>query len=137
MNIKRAISITIIISFVVYLISVIGSKLLGIDLETANAANMPTAMWYVALISVSIISTLGAIWYFRSSKIVPNIKNGLLLGLIFSIFGFIVSIILLLIQENGGDIILSYFAQVEFWMAFILIITTSSLVGYIRSKEKK
>ncbi|MBU0982047.1 hypothetical protein KKC94_05135 [Patescibacteria group bacterium] len=78
MNIKRAIGIIFLLAIAVQITAIIGSKLLGIDLETADPENMPSLMWFVALISVTILSAVAAMWFFNSPKTLPSLKNGLL-----------------------------------------------------------
>lgn len=137
MNIKRAAGIIFVLFIAVHTSSVIGSKLLGINLETADPTIMPPAMWYIALISVSIVSVLGAMWFFRFHKTVPNTKNGFLFGLAASISGFIGDIILLAPRKDGLDILLKYYTQPWYWMAFVLILVACTLVGYTRAKKIK
>jgi len=137
MNIRRAAGIIFVLFIAVHTSSVIGSKLLGINLETADPTIMPSAMWYIALISVSIVSVLGAMWFFRSHKTVSNTKNGFLFGLAASIFGFIGDIILLASRKDGLDILLKYYTQPWYWMAFVLILVACTLVGYTRAKKIK
>ena len=137
MNIKRAVGIIFVLFITVHTTAVIGSKSLGIDLETQDPTIMPLAMWYIALISAFILSALGVTWFFRSHKTVPNAKNGFLFGLAASIFGFIGDIILLASRKDGLDILLKYYTQPWYWMAFVLILVACTLVGYTRAKKMK
>jgi hypothetical protein len=54
-----------------------------------------------------------------------------LFGLFVVFFGFSASTILLLPHKNGSRILLNYFAQPNYWMAFVLIIVACTFVGYI------
>ncbi|MFC1656656.1 hypothetical protein ACFL14_01665 [Patescibacteria group bacterium] len=135
MNIKRAVGIVFVLYVVDHIINIIISKLLGIDLETQNPANMPLVMWYCSLIILMIMSTLGTAWYLNAPKIVSSIKNGFLFGLTIVVFGFIASTILLLISRGGLDILLEYYIQPQFWLAFILALIACTLVGYIKTRK--
>lgn len=134
MNIKRAIGIIFVLFIVIHAITVIESKLLGINLETQDPKIMPLTMWYVTLISAFIFSALGAMWFFRFRE-KPNAKNGFLFGIAVSMFGFIADIILFARLKSGLNILLKYYIQPWYWIIFILILAACTLVGYIKSKE--
>lgn len=136
MNNKRAMGVIFVLIIAVHTTSIIISRLLGVNLETIDPANMPSAIWCLALLSVFILSTLGAIWFFQSPLTTPNAKNGFVFGLAACIFGFLTDIFLLVRLRDGLNIILKYFAQSEYWMAFILILVACTFVGYVNAKNR-
>jgi len=134
-NIKRAIGIFFVLFVVVHGICIIWSRSIGIDLKNADPTNMPQSMWNVAHAAAFIFSILGTIWYFRSPKIIPCTKNGFLFGLTIVVFGFSISSMLLLPHKNGSTILLNYFTQLNYWLAYILILIACTIVGHIKSKK--
>ena len=120
MNIKRAIGI-------IFLLSV----------ASAGSSEIPGVMWYVAIASVAVLSGFGTIWFFKSPETVPNAKNGFLFGLMAAAIGFIGDILLLVPHKNGLNLLLGYYTQIKYWAAFVSILTVCTLVGYIKSKNKR
>jgi len=137
MDIKRAIGIIFLLIITALITTIILSKLFGVDLEIADPVNVPPAMWYAAIISVAILSGTGTIWFFKSPETVPNAKNGFLFGLLATTLGFIGDIVALVPHKNGLDILLKYYTQPKYWTAFILILMSCTLVGYVKSKKKR
>jgi hypothetical protein len=135
MNLKRAIGIIILVCIAVLIVCIIGAKLFAVDLEITDPANIPLAMWYYAIISVGVLIAIGAIWYFKSPKIVPSAKNGFLFGLVAAILGFTGDIVALSPHKNGLSILLKYYTQPKYWMAFILILAVSALIGYVKAQK--
>lgn len=135
MNIKRAIGIIILLGIVSIIFTAILSRLFETDLEITDPANIPLTMWLTAIISVNLLITIGAIWYFKSSKAVPGAKNGFLFGLIAAILGFIGDMVALVPHKNGFNILLRYYTQWKYWLAFILILIVCTLVGYAKAKK--
>ena len=136
LSVKRAIGIIFLLFAVVHCICIIWSKLLGIDLKTADPTKMPQSMWYVAQGATFVFSIFGAMWFFRSKEIIPNTKNGFLFGLSIVVIGFTASTLLLLPHENGWSILQKYFSQANYWMAFGLILIGCTFVGYIKGKNE-
>ena len=137
MNIKRAIGIIILLCVASLIFTAILSISFETDLEITDPENIPLTMWLTAIIFVGILITLGAVWYFKSPKIVPSIRNGFLFGLITVIMGLISDFLAFVPHKNGLDILQKYFTQPFFWTAFLVILVVSTLVGYIKSKRLK
>lgn len=137
MNIKRAIGIIFLLCIATLIATIILSKLFGVDLEITNPSGIPLAMWYVAIMSVVILSGTGTIWFFKSPETVSNAKNGFLFGLIAATVGFISDILLLIPHKNGLSILLNYYTQPKYWAAFVSILIVCTLVGYVKSKKKR
>jgi len=137
MNIKRAIGIIFLVCIAASIACIIEAKLIGVDLETTDPSNIPLAMWYVAIISVVLLVAAGTAWFFNSPETVPNAKNGFLFGLLAIVIGFFGDIIALVPHKNGLGILLEYYSQPKYWAAFILILMTCALVGYVKSKKKR
>ena len=137
MNIKRAIGIIFLLCIATLIVTIILSRLFGVDLEITDPSNIPPVMWYVAIISVVILSVIGTIWFFKSPETVSNARNGFLFGLLAATLGFISDILLLIPHKNGLSILLNYYTQPKYWAAFISILLICTLVGYVKSKKKK
>lgn len=137
MEIKRGLGIILLLVVVMWLITVIISRLFGVNLENTDPANLPQAVWYISIISAGLLSAIGAMWYFKSPKIVSNTKNGFLLGLAMNIFGLVGDFLLLVPHQGGLDIFKKYLAQPMFWLAFVSILIACTLVGYTRAKKIK
>lgn len=131
-NIKRTLGIVLTGCIAILIVTIIGGKLTGVDLENVYPADIPYTMWSFCIISVAIISAFVTMWYLNSPKLIPSINNGFIFGMLFVIVGFIGDIIALVPHKNGLDILLSYYAQPIYWATLVLVIIICSLVGYFK-----
>jgi len=137
MEIKRGLGIILLLFFVMWLVTVVLSRLFGVNFENTDPANLPQAVWYISIISAGLLSAIGAMWYFKSPKIVSNTKNGFLFGLAINIFGLVGDFLLFAPHQGGLDVFKKYFVQPMFWFALIFILIACTLVGYTRAKKIK
>jgi hypothetical protein len=135
MEIKRGLGIILSLCVAMWLVTVVVSRLFGVNLENTDPASLPQAVWYISIISAGLLSAIGAMWYFKSPKIVSNAKNGFLLGLAMNIFGLVSDFLLFVPHQGGLDIFKKYFAQPMFWLAFVSILIACTLVGYVGAKK--
>lgn len=132
MFIKRAIGISILLFVASLVLNVIWEKVFNLKLKSTNPYDIPTEMWFVAIVSVVVLSGLGAMWFFKSPEIVANAKNGFLVGFIASLIGFILDIVVIVPLKNGLRMLSGYFLHWQYWIAFVLIIILSTIIGYIK-----
>ena len=135
MNLKRVIGISTLVFLSVLIASIIGAKLVGVDLEVADPANLPLAMWLVGILSSAALCAGGTLWLFKLGEIVPSARNGFLCGLVAGALGFVLDWVALIPHRNGLNILLKYFTRPEYWTAFILIPIACALVGYLSAKK--
>jgi hypothetical protein len=133
----RAIGICLLVFAASLVICGIGSKALGIDLETADPARIPVAMWYIGILSAAALSGAGTWWLFKSTKTAFGLMNGFLFGLLAVVLGIALDGLALIPHQNGLNILLRYFAQPQYWMAFVSILATCTFVGYVGKKYSK
>lgn len=131
-KILTLIFLTIGISF---LVSITSSKVFGIDLEITDPADLPIALWLAGIVPTVLMTAIISLEIFKNSKIIPNIKNGFLLGLAATIIGLFVNFLAFTPHPNGLNILIKYFYQPEYWSAYILILLTCALIGYIKGKK--
>jgi len=117
------------------LISVLSSKCFGIDLEITDPADLPLALWLAGIIPMVLMVIIIIFEIFKTSKIIPNAKNGFLLGLAAVAIGLFFDFLAFVPHPNGINILIKYFHQSEYWSAFVLILVACTLVGYIKDKK--
>lgn len=132
---KRAVKIGFVVFLFSLIINAIAARILRVDIKNVSPNNLPTAMWFFGIIGAVISSIFGSLWFFSSRKIQARVGNGLMFGVVVSILGFILDIAALAPLKNGATLLAVYYTRIEYWTAFILIIMTSSLIGYIKSKK--
>lgn len=117
--------------------TIIGGKILGVDLEVVYPADIPITMWLFCIISVLAIMSLATIWYIKSLKLKPTLKNGFYFGALIVPFGFVGDIILLVPHTNGVDILISYYEQPAYWITLGLIVGVCALIGHLMPKNNR
>jgi predicted tellurium resistance membrane protein TerC len=105
-----------------------------------NPDNLITA--YGGIVSVIIVSAIGAWIYFRGKNISPNPEEGFYLGLMFFVVGAVLDIVVIIISTSLGLSTLqdfgSYYTQPSFYVAVVFLILTTTVVGGImRGKKSK
>lgn len=131
---KRAIGIGLLIFLLSLLVNAMAAHLIGINIKTTSPNNIPPSLWLTGIFTAVILSISGSWWFFRSKKIQAGVINGGIFGIIICMLGFILDIIALLPYKNGVNLLMGYYVQKGYWIAFILIIISSTLVGYYKSK---
>ena len=134
---KKIIGLIILTIGISFLISILSSKCFGIDLEITDPADLPIALWLAGIIPTVLMITIISLEIFKTSKIIPNVKNGFLIGLAFFVIGLFFNFLAFAPHPNGVNMLIKYFHQPEYWSAYILILVTCILVGYIKDKKKR
>ena len=137
MGIKRGLGIITLLFVVMWLVTVVESRSFGIHLENTDPANLPMAIWYISMVAAGLLSAIGAMWYFKSRKTVPNVKNGFFFGLAINVFGFAGDFLLFFPHQGGLDIFKKYFTQPMFWLTFVFILIACTLSGYISAQRRE
>lgn len=134
MNYKRACMVAIIVFLGSLMINAVYGNLLGVDWSVTLPSNLPSEMWFISIASAAMLSIVGAFTYFGTQEVKASFLNGIKLGIVVSAFAMILDIFVLGIQSNGVEIVTGYFTKILYWLAFIMIILISGIVGLIRSK---
>lgn len=135
MFIKRAIGISILIFVASLVLNVVWERIFNVKLKSINPYDIPSEMWFTAIASAVVLSGLGAMWFFKSPRIVANAKNGFLVGFIASLTGFILDIVVIAPLKNGLRMLSGYFLHWQYWTAFILIIISSTIIGSLQRRK--
>jgi len=118
------------------LISVLSSKCFGIDLEVTNPADLPIALWFAGIVPTVLMVGVICLEIFKTSKIIPNVKNGFVLGLGAVVIGLFFDFLAFAFHPNGVNMLFKYFHQPEYWTALVLILLTCIGVGYVKDKNR-
>ncbi len=116
---------------------IIGAKLFHVDLETADPAALPFGMWVIGIVATLALVVVATILIFNLTKIKPGAKNGFLLGLAAAAIGFVFDFLAFLPHPNGIQVLSKYFRLPQYWLAFILIIISCTIAGYLKNGKTK
>lgn len=144
MNLKRAAWIGVVTYIISFIIGIIVMYFLGFD--PSQASEIPNSLLYVNIILTIIIAALFTWFYFsgksseKKAKIKPSMKEGLLFGVVLIVVGFIIDLIIFGISSIATDVeqnIIKYYSNPLFWVAIVLLLVTTTLVGFVMSKKRK
>ncbi|MEK6844064.1 MAG: hypothetical protein AABX83_01415 [Nanoarchaeota archaeon] len=136
MNIKRAIWVGVVTYILSFIVGMVSAILIGFDI---NQAEMPTSFYVIGIIISIVLAGLFTLVYFRDKKIKASAKEGFYFGLVLIIIGFIMDIIIFSIGAAAGSEmdILAYYSNSMFWIALVLFVATTTIVGAIKRKKSK
>src|SRR5690606_15975612 len=83
------------------------------------------------LILTIALGVIFALWYFRDKKVTDNAREGLYLGLVLVVLGFILDVIVFAVQGQINNL-LAYYTAPGFLVGLILFLITTTLVGWIK-----
>jgi hypothetical protein len=135
LDIKRAIGTGMAMFLVSLVLNAIVTRPLRIDLKIAHPAEFPMIVWIYAIVSIIILSVLGALWYFSSLKVKAGLGSGMLLGATIALLGLVLNIVAFLPQDNGLALIFEYYSHIWYWLPFMLIILVSTMVGILKGSK--
>ncbi len=138
MNKKRAIGIAIVLYLTTFIIGIVLTIITRTVLESPQ--NIPTTYWIITIIVTVFLTSLASLWYFNKEHIARNIKEGLKLGVIFIISGFILDILFFIptfFTEAGAQILIEYYTTSSFYMTLFLVIATTIFIGSRGEKSQK
>ncbi len=136
MNLKRATLVSVLIYAISFAIGFILMFKLGInafELET-----IPSSFYYLSMLAGIILTAVFTIFYFKDKKLKPSLKEGFLFGVVLIVVGSILDVIIFSIGlASGGPstAIIDYYSNPFFWATIVLLLATSSLVGWIKSRK--
>lgn len=133
MNLKRGILIGIVLYLATLIIGVIITILTKANLSTPQ--NAPTAYWIITIITTVVLTGLASVWYFNKSK--RNTKEGLKLGVVFVLTGFVIDILLFMTQKNGLELVKEYYSKLAFYIIIGLVIATCAFIGSQENSKSK
>jgi len=124
-NLKRGILIAISLYVVTMIVGVIIQLITNIILSSPQTA--PTTYWVITIITTVTLTSFSSIWYF--DKVKRSVKEGLKLGAIFVITGFVLDVLLFMTQRNGLELVKEYYSHLSFYSIIILVIATCVFMG--------
>lgn len=138
MNIKRAIGVGLLTYLTSFILGTIIMFAMGID--PSQTSEIPQSAYIINIIVTIILAGLFTLFYFRNKKIKRNAKEGFMFGIVLVIIGFILDIIILAIVSTMTTTqidLLEYYSNPLFWLALILFVLTTTIVGAMKEKRKK
>ncbi len=132
----RKIYLGLIAYLVSFAIGIVNAQIMGVDFSQDSEA--PTPVWIVGILAQIPIMALFALWYFASSKIMVNAKEGLRFGLACIIIGFIVDVLIIIpsiLFSSAPADIGAYYGNIFFWITLVVTLVVPALVGLLRSNR--
>jgi len=123
---KKIIGLIVLTLGISLLVSIISSKVFGIDLEVTDPADLPAALWLAGIIPTVLMIAIISLEIFKTSKITPNAKNGFLLGLSALAIGLFFNFIVFAPHSNGVNMLIKYFHRPEYWSTYIVPLRSNS-----------
>jgi hypothetical protein len=132
MEIKRAVGMALLAYLTSFLIGIFFFVLSGVDLETTQ--QIPTHLWFISITLTILVAGIFSWLYFKPKKTKAGVKEGLLLGILFVIVGFILDLIITLpFYFIGGEQfnILNYYIDPFFISSLVAVVLTATVIGWI------
>jgi len=125
MDFKRGILSALGLYFVTLIVGIIITIFAQTSLDSIQT--MSTTYWVITIISTVVLTSIASLLYFRKAK--RNAKEGLKLGILYIIIGFILDLIFFITQSNGLELILEYYVNPSFYIVLLLVVVTCVFVG--------
>lgn len=125
MDFKRGILSALGLYFVTLIVGIIITIFAQASLDSVQT--MSTTYWVITIISTVVLTSIASLLYFRKAK--RNAKEGLKLGILYIIVGFILDLIFFITQSNGFELILEYYVNPSFYIVILLVVVTCVFVG--------
>ncbi len=136
MNLKRAIWVGVVMYILSFIIGIIPFLITGAD--PTQMSDPPTSFFVIGIIISIILSIIFSLVYFKGKKIHPSAKEGFYFGLTIIVVGFVLDAIIFFLSslavESEMDI-LSYYSNPLFWVALVLVIATTTIIGAMKGKK--
>ena len=91
-------------------------------------------LWILGALGSVLLTSLGALWYFHSSKVAPNLKTGLLFGIISVFLGLLLDGLILtplvIAGKQAVSLILNYYSNPLFGLTLLLVLACSAVTGF-------
>lgn len=131
MNIKRAIGASILTYITTFIAGIIFAKTLGVTDPSVD--QVPVLLWILGIAAAICFTWIFSKWYFKSSRVTSGSRQGLILGVIMILVGFVLDVLTVLPSTGslgeGLALLGDYYGQWFFWVTVILIISTTTYVG--------
>ncbi|PIR38320.1 MAG: hypothetical protein COV34_01800 [Candidatus Zambryskibacteria bacterium CG10_big_fil_rev_8_21_14_0_10_42_12] len=131
MKIKRAFLASMYTYLASLAVAIIGAFIFNAG--TADPNEIHPVLWIVGVLGPIVFAWIFSTWYFRGSHVAQGRGQGLLLGILMIITGFVLDVITVLPTAGGFDnaitLLVSYYTQWAFWVTAVLVIFMCVLVG--------
>jgi uncharacterized membrane protein AbrB (regulator of aidB expression) len=134
MNTKRAIASAILTYITTFVVGVLVGVIANVSPEQASSGEVPGAILYGGAVAAIILSALFAWWYFRPARTEANTKKGLYLGLIFIVVGFVLDVVAFA-ATGQLDTAQTYYSEPAFLTTLVLVVLSTTLVGWYLSRK--
>lgn len=135
MKLKRAICIGVANYALSFLIGIIGLMAMGVNPE--QMPELSTSYYVIGIIISVILAGISTLFYFKG-KVKSNAKEGFYFGLVLIAVGFILDMIIfiiMLLAKKAGMDIFAYYAHPMFWLAIVLLLATTTIIGAIKKRK--
>ena len=129
-DIKKAVGIAVVLYVVTFIVGVILTLVTKETLQAQQDAQ--TTYWLITIIVTVLLTGLANLWYFNGKNITRNVAEGLKLGVIFVISGFVLdmfSLIPALISTKNTQGLFEYYKSPAFYLIALLVVGTTVFVG--------
>jgi membrane protease YdiL (CAAX protease family) len=136
MKIKRAIGISILAYTSSFIIGLIISSALKVNLE--NPAIIPANVWIFSIIATIIVTIFFSFWYFKDKKTKPSAREGFKFGLTLILIGSFLDMLIIIpylfVSGSNTDPII-YYSNPLFWLSLLILVATTTIIGWTKQKK--
>ena len=135
MNYKRALLLSLLAYVISFIVGLLAALIFSVDFSGDDP--IPRSLWYVGIIASIIIMASFTLWYFKSDTTTASTLNGLAFGAIAVVFSAALDALIFTpaALSGRGNELISYYSEPLFWITLILVIVTTTLVGYLMGRK--
>lgn len=135
MNYKRAVVFAAGLYVASFIVGVVVTLFIGPEFLDEGGVSSPFLVLQALL---ALLLGFASSWfYFNSPSTTPSAMNGLMFGGIAVLVGFVFDFLLFIPGMLAGYLLtdlLSFYAEVWFWIALILVLASTSAAGFLRAR---
>lgn len=110
--------------------------LMNIDMTATT--KLPPSFFIIGMVLSVVLAGIFSVVYFKGKGVKASTKEGFYLGVTIILIGFVLDLVLFLLSilagETGSEIT-TYYSNIFFWIALVLVIATATLVGALRARK--
>ncbi|MCH8050181.1 hypothetical protein IIB51_02145 [Patescibacteria group bacterium] len=135
MNYKRALLLSLLAYVISFIVGLLAALIFSVDFSGDEP--IPQSLWYVGIIASVIIMASLTLWYFKSDTTRAGTLNGLAFGAVAVFFSAILDTLIFIpaALSGKGNELIAYYSEPFFWITLILVIVTTTLVGYLMGRK--
>jgi len=132
MRIKRAVILGVVVSIVIFLVGQGINEFQSLDAFAGGS--IAQIFTYLNVIDSIVFTGLFSLWYFNDKRILPDTREGLVLGAIFVAISIMVELILILtfaLIIQNPELITEFYKSILTWASYVLMGGTAGVVGWM------